>query len=260
MKFINTYVITPEQTENFFNTLIEIIKYIFIIIPSIILIIGISYLIKVIIDEIKQKIKNKKIKEKQSNNIKVTDIKINKTEESINTKPNEPNFILINKEEPKINNQQTYNIQREYSIKINKNINNNYTKTNKTYEKKSLLTDFEKYFYNILKNNFEYKYIVQAQIPLNQIIEKHKNNNWEYANELNRTIDFGLFDKTTLEPILMIEINDKTHKQAKRYKRDIKVRNILNEANIPLLTFYASYPNKEIYIIDRINRKIQESR
>ena len=245
MKYINTYVVTPEQTEKFFNVLIEIIKYIFIIIPSILLIIGIIYLIKLIVAEIQIKIKDKKLKQKQSNQIE--------------TNKNEPNLI-INKEEQKINNQQIYIKQSEYLNNINKNINNIYTKTNKIYEKKSLLTDFEKYFYNILKNNFEYKYIVQAQIPLNQIIEKHKNYKWEYANELNKSIDFGLFDKTTLEPILMIEINDRTHKQAKRYKRDIKVRNILKEANIPLLTFYASYPNKEIYIINRINRKIQESR
>lgn len=100
---------------------------------------------------------------------------------------------------------------------------------------------------------YKRNYRIIPQVPLSSIVKKHKEFEKQYQNELYRTIDIGLFDKETFEPVLMIEINDKTHEQADRYKRDLKVREILNKADIPLLTFYSGYSNNEDYIVNRIS-------
>ena len=124
------------------------------------------------------------------------------------------------------------------------------------YSKKCLITDYEKRFYMILKTNFEQKYAIQTQVNLLSIV--NKNTNDKYRNELFRNIDFGIFDKNTLEPLVMIEINDKSHCEQERYKRDLKVREILQESKIPLITFYSNYPNKESYIVNKINEVLNK--
>ncbi len=48
------------------------------------------------------------------------------------------------------------------------------------------------------------------QVNLASIIKKEKDFPTQYQNELYRNIDFGIFDKDTMEVKLLIEINDKT--------------------------------------------------
>ena len=124
------------------------------------------------------------------------------------------------------------------------------------YYQKKLMTDNEKYFYNIIAKNFENKYLIVPQVNLASFVNKEKQYENEYQNELFRNIDFGIFDKNTTLPILMIEINDNTHNQAKRKYRDIKVKEILEKANINLITFYTEYSNKEDYIVKRIKENL----
>lgn len=105
-------------------------------------------------------------------------------------------------------------------------------------KKDSLLTNCEKEcFIKIKEATKETRFIVYPQINLASIIEKSK---FGYANELFRNIDFGLFDGYTLEPILMIELNDKSHLREDRIERDQKVSDILEMAKIPLLTLYTT--------------------
>lgn len=120
------------------------------------------------------------------------------------------------------------------------------------YNKKNLMTSIEKYFYNVLTKNFAEKYIVVPQVNLASIINKEKKYVSEYQNELFRNIDFGIFDKDTTAPLLLIEINDKTHNYKKRQYRDIKVQEICEQADIKLIKFYTEYSNKEDYIVKRI--------
>jgi len=119
------------------------------------------------------------------------------------------------------------------------------------YKKKIFLTPTEKKFYNTLKeiNN---EYIVFPQINLASIIDK---TNSRYRNELFRNIDFGIFN-TNFELLLLIELNDNTHNYIRRKDRDLKVKKILAECNIPLLTFYTCYPNEKDYVLNRIYQTI----
>lgn len=125
------------------------------------------------------------------------------------------------------------------------------------YQSKQLMSEYEKYFYEILSKNFAQEYIIMPQVNLASIIEKIKDFPKQYQNELYRNIDFGIFNKTTMKPLLLIEINDKTHNQPDRIKRDLKVKEICNQANIKLITFYTKYDNKPNYIISRIKKELE---
>lgn len=123
--------------------------------------------------------------------------------------------------------------------------------------KQSQITECEKYFYDIFKKHFSNNYDVRPQIPLSSIIEKEKNFSREYQNELYRVIDFGIFDKNTLRPLLLIEINDSTHSQKNRRERDTKVKSICDNAGIKLITFWTKFDNTETYIVNRINKELK---
>jgi len=78
---------------------------------------------------------------------------------------------------------------------------------------------------------------------------------YRYQNELYRNIDFGIFDKD-YNILLLIEINDYSHQQNNRQKRDMQVKNITSQAGIKLIVFYTNKPNKPEYIIERILREL----
>lgn len=124
--------------------------------------------------------------------------------------------------------------------------------------KKSQMSECEKYFYDILTIHFSSDYDIRPQVPLSSIIEKEKSFSREYQNELNRVIDFGIFNRETSEPLLLIEINDKTHNQSSRKERDKKVQSICNSAGIKLIAFWTKFDNKEEYIVNRVIKEIDE--
>ena len=119
----------------------------------------------------------------------------------------------------------------------------------KNYRPKKLLTQTELKFFNAIKKAINENYILLPQINLASIIERTDEH--KYQNELYRNIDFAIFDKS-YNPIALIEINDKTHKDKKRIARDIKVKEICNNANIPLITFWTDYGVNQEYINKRI--------
>jgi len=135
---------------------------------------------------------------------------------------------------------------------------NNSTNTTIYHKKEKTITANEKYFLNIIKANFS-NHDVRFQVPLSSIIEKEKEFEKQYQNELNRIIDIGIFDNETTTPLLLIEINDNTHKRKDRQARDIKVKNICEQANIKLITFWTEYDNEESYIVNRIKKAIEDS-
>ena len=135
-------------------------------------------------------------------------------------------------------------------IYINSNNNSNNIPQN-IYYKKKLMTEYERKFYDILKElEKEYPLRIQPQVNLATIIKKNNNN--KYINELFRNIDFGIFTENYEELLLLIEINDKTHEQKTRKTRDIKVKEIIEDANIKLITFHTKYPNEKNYVKNRI--------
>ena len=132
-------------------------------------------------------------------------------------------------------------------IKVNVNV--------ETYSKKKrYVSKCEQEYYAVLKSIIQNEYLIYPQVPLSQIVEKVSDNH--YHNELFRIIDFCIFSKT-FEPLICIEINDDTHHQPERYKRDKKVKEILEEAKIPLITLWTEYGINEDYIEKRLREHLQ---
>lgn len=110
-------------------------------------------------------------------------------------------------------------------------------KLNAKYERRgTILTRPEYNFLLLLRQINPNKYEVLPQIALNTVIEKTTNNS--YRNELFRICDYCFVDKDTFEPLLLVELNDRSHLRADRQERDAKVAAICEAAKLPLVTFW----------------------
>lgn len=123
------------------------------------------------------------------------------------------------------------------------------------YLKKAIMTNYELNFYNKIKD-LEQNYKIIPQLNLASIVKKISK--YKYQTELYRNIDFAIFSKDYKEVLLLIELNDKTHKNNNRKDRDLKVKKICNDINIKLITFYTYYPNEKEYVINRIKKYLEE--
>ena len=121
------------------------------------------------------------------------------------------------------------------------------------YIKKNIMTDCEWEFFNKFRV-LENEYIIIPQLNLASVIHK---TGAKYCSELFRNVDFAIFDKD-YNLLLLIELNDKSHTSIKRKDRDLKVKKILSDCQIPLLTFYTYYPNEKQYVLNRISKALNE--
>lgn len=146
---------------------------------------------------------------------------------------------------------QTPKITEEINIKEPIKEDNNINKNQ--YKKKNFLTSTEKEFLSILCELKKYDLIIVPQVNLATIIQK--TGEFRYQNELYRNIDFGIFDKN-YNILLLIELNDISHQQYKRRERDMKVKEIVKQADIKLINFYTDKPNKPEYVTKRIMNEL----
>ncbi len=125
------------------------------------------------------------------------------------------------------------------------------------YRKKSLMSETEYNFYLKMKP-LEEEYRIVSQLNLASVIQKISTH--RYQTELYRNIDFAIFSKDYKELLLLIELNDSTHNQKSRRKRDLNVQKICDECQIKLIKFYTNCPNEQTYVINRIRRTIYEDK
>lgn len=110
-------------------------------------------------------------------------------------------------------------------------------KLNARYERKrTMLTRPEYNFLLKLREIAPHKYEVVPQVALVNVIDKKTNTS--YRNELFRVCDYCFVDRDTFEPLLLVELNDRSHLRADRQQRDAKVAAICADARLPLVTFW----------------------
>lgn len=115
-----------------------------------------------------------------------------------------------------------------------------FTKKNNKFpytKKKYFLTPTEQKFYGMLHEWFQDKYYIFPQIHLSSLIEvaNSERKQYTYLNKIDRkSIDFVLFDKLNMLPLLAIELDDYTHTFDKRIERDRFVDDVFKIANIPI--------------------------
>lgn len=141
----------------------------------------------------------------------------------------------------------TFNVTYDEK-EIEKRVKNNekHINDNTIYKKKRIMTQCEQEFFKRLYTLLKEKYYIAFQVPLSSIVEKISTS--KYKNELYRTIDYALIDKSTYETILLIELNDMSHLEERRIERDKKVKEICDNAGLKLIAFWTNtyYTDEEI--------------
>ena len=119
--------------------------------------------------------------------------------------------------------------------------------------KKTLLSKSEQLYFEEIKKAVPNGYCVFPQINLATIIKRTDNS--RFQNELYRNTDFLITDEN-YRPLIVIEINDLTHLNNDRKKRDEKVKNICDEAGLPIIMLWTSYGVNPEYIKTRITETL----
>lgn len=118
--------------------------------------------------------------------------------------------------------------------------------------KNVLISKSEQEYYDVIKSSLPDGYCIFPQINLATFIDRTDNH--RFHNELFRNVDF-LITSIDYRPLFIIEINDRSHLDNERKKRDEKVQKICEEAGIPVVKFWTSYGVNTEYI----NGKIEET-
>ncbi|MCC8195845.1 MAG: DUF2726 domain-containing protein [Ruminococcus sp.] len=123
--------------------------------------------------------------------------------------------------------------------------------------KKSLITSMERKYLRAIKDALPEGYIVLPQVSLRSVLIR--TDNAKFQNELFRIADGLICRVEDYHPVAVVEINDASHLQSDRRNRDTKVKNICEEAGLPIITLWTSYGINEEYIKQRVQKAIEES-
>lgn len=123
-----------------------------------------------------------------------------------------------------------------------------------------LITLNELHFYNVLLEIVkELDLMLFSQVALYNIVETKKELDYKtkgtYFNKIaSKSIDFVLVDKNNCSIKLCIELDDDTHLQEKRKKRDEFINQLFDQLEIGLLR----YPVYPVYYKETLKKRIQE--
>lgn len=102
-----------------------------------------------------------------------------------------------------------------------------------------LMSRAERSFFGVLEQvTDQSKYYVFPQIHLASLayVEKRTGAYQTYYNKIDRkSVDFVLFDRSTISPVLAIELDDSSHERENRQERDAFVDTVLAKVGLPLL-------------------------
>lgn len=119
----------------------------------------------------------------------------------------------------------------------------------------SIMRKDERILYNILLSLYGNSYFIFPQIHLSELLDI-KNDVKEHDNlfrEIDHySVDYAIFDKINIAPLLAIELNGGSHFIPTRKNRDKKVSNILLTAGIRFLTI----PVQKTYDEDELKKQI----
>ena len=125
--------------------------------------------------------------------------------------------------------------------------------SNKYIKRDYLLTATELKFYKLLKTaTDELNLVICPQVPLYEIV---RNKNFKDFNKIQaKSIDFVIVDPN-LKIRICIELDDYTHNQTRRIKRDIFVDKLFKDLDLKLIRI----PVQKFYDLEELKNKIKES-
>src|SRR5450830_976192 len=121
--------------------------------------------------------------------------------------------------------------------------------------KRYLMTKAEHSFFGVLEQVTDSsEYYIFPQVSLNNLVtvEKGTGSYQTYHNKVDRkSVDFVLFDRNAMSPVLAIELDDSSHDREDRQERDAFVDRVLTKAGLPLLHVraQAAYDPKQLAML-----------
>jgi hypothetical protein len=118
--------------------------------------------------------------------------------------------------------------------------------------KRYLMSPAERSFFGVLEQVTDSsKYYIFPQILLSNIVdvEKGTESSRGFRNKIDRkTIDFVLFDRSALSPVLAVELDDVSHERKDRQERDTFMDGVLAKVGLPLrhVRAQAAYDPKQL--------------
>lgn len=107
-------------------------------------------------------------------------------------------------------------------------------------KKMYLMTPKERELFSILDKCVPNDYYIFPQIHIASIVEVKKGEpKWQrfFNKIISKSIDFVIFDKVNISPVLAIELDDYTHSYEKRIARDEFVNEAIKTSKIKMLRF-----------------------
>jgi len=112
------------------------------------------------------------------------------------------------------------------------------------------LSPAELSFFHVLRRTIEDRLIITTKVRVSDLVYVvRRRENMKHANRIDRKhVDFVLCDAKTMQPRLIIELDDSSHSQEDRKARDELIDAVFSAANLPILHVKAqkSYSRKEI--------------
>lgn len=125
--------------------------------------------------------------------------------------------------------------------------------------RRPLLTASETAFFRALQDAVGTDCVIFTQIPLWTMLDTASADPKLYRAFRNRIslkrVDFALMNAATMEPYMVVELDDRSHKREDRMKRDAFVEAVLDRAGIPLLRIpvASTYPTPKLRQLLGIN-------
>jgi very-short-patch-repair endonuclease len=190
----------------------------------------------------------------------------------------------ITEKSPSVGYRKTYTFEPVEDIEVEQNIENkqvggpalidksrtwnagnqNNSEKSNYFKKHSLLTKAEDNFYKVLdviakENN----YIIQTKVRLEGLIgvRFYAENWYGLRNRIkSREMDFVLCEKrdSSLDTLLVIELDDSSHQREDRIERDRNLDHILHEAGLPILHIPVAYSYDSVDLVRKIKEKVEQ--
>ncbi len=111
-------------------------------------------------------------------------------------------------------------------------------------KRKYLMTKGEHVFFELLQKIVSDKYFIIPQVSLSKLVtvDHYEKLRKTYNNKIDRkSVDFVLFSKDYFSPVLIIELDDKTHERLDRKARDGFVDGVAQAAGIKIVHVKAAF-------------------
>lgn len=122
------------------------------------------------------------------------------------------------------------------------------------YIQATLLTEAEKRFFLVLERAVPKHCYVLAQVRLANLVSvKEGADFWQHFKPLAmKCVDFVIVQRETMKPLLVVELDDRSHSLADRIRRDTFVDEVLGAVSLPIL----HWPVTVVYNKDELSQAI----